>query len=97
MRYPVWTTSDGRAIPINKMSDKHLCNTLRMLKRVATATQGEMVETMAGAMYSLHGDMATYYAEQEFDRACNASWDEFVPPIFEKMEELAAKRGLKWE
>lgn len=27
---PVWKTRDGRVIPINKMTDQHLMNTLRL-------------------------------------------------------------------
>lgn len=29
----VWTTKDGRQIPINEMTDAHLVNTIRMLVR----------------------------------------------------------------
>ncbi len=97
MRYPNWTTKDGKKIPINKMSDSHLCNALRMLKRMAHGIQSETIGIIGAAAASMNGDMASYYAEQDFDRACESEWDEFAPPIFEKMEELAIKRGLKWE
>jgi len=97
MRYPNWTTKDGRKIPINKMSDQHLCNALRMLKRASEFNREQEINACGSAMCFLQGEMATYYAEQEFDRLCEESWNEFVPPIFEKMEELARKRGLEWE
>lgn len=29
----VWTTKEGREIPIRTMEDSHLLNTIRMLKR----------------------------------------------------------------
>lgn len=30
----VWTTKDGKEIPINEMSDEHLLNTINMIMRV---------------------------------------------------------------
>lgn len=30
----VWTTRDGRKIPVTEMTDEHLQNTIAMLKRV---------------------------------------------------------------
>lgn len=30
----IWTTKDGKEIPINEMSDEHLLNTINMIKRV---------------------------------------------------------------
>ena len=97
MRYPVWKTKDGRKVPINKMDDQHLCNTLRMLKRCAMGKQSYTINMAGQMMCSLNGEMASYYAEQDFDRACESDWTEFTPDIFERMEELAAKRGLEWE
>ena len=97
MRYPNWITKDGRKIPINKMSDQHLRNALRMLKRCAHGIQAETISQIGAAMCSMSGEMASYYAEQDFDRALDSDWSEFVSPIFEKMEELARKRKLEWE
>lgn len=97
MRYPVWKTKAGQKIPINKMSDQHLCNALRMLKRMAHGVQAETIEGCGSLMCSVSADMASYYTEQAFDEAVASDWSEFTPPIFDKMEELARNRKLEWE
>lgn len=33
MHIPVWVTHNGRAIPINKLDDRHLGNCIRMVQR----------------------------------------------------------------
>lgn len=35
----VWTTKDGRKIPINKMSDEHLLNTINMIMQIQERDQ----------------------------------------------------------
>jgi len=64
--------------------------------RAAKARQDYAILATGQCMCMLQGEMATYYAEQEFDNMCAADWSEFAPPIFFKMEELARKRGLQW-
>ena len=35
----VWTTKDGRKIPINEMSDEHLLNTINMIMQIQERDQ----------------------------------------------------------
>ena len=59
----VWTTRDGRKIPVAEMSDEHLRNTIAMLERA------EMPEP-----HDFPGDsMAAYYADQDM----NSAWEKY--------------------
>jgi len=97
MSYPIWVTKSGEKIRINKMSDSHLANTLRMLKRGAEHKRVREISLMREGYMMLQGEMATYYAEQEMDAAEKSSWKDWTPRIFRRMEELAEKRGIRWD
>jgi hypothetical protein len=68
----VWTTKDGKKIPVCDMTTAHINNAINMLKRNLDV----MGDFPAYGGFS--GDMAQYYAEQEMDdtlakiRACRA-------------------------
>ena len=64
---------------------------------MAQANQSETMLAVGAAACSFSGEMASYYAEQEFDRIAESDWEEFTEPIFEKMNDLAIHRGLNWE
>ena len=42
----LWTTRDGRQLPVEEMSDRHLINTIRMLERVAVRRHYDTAEAL---------------------------------------------------
>lgn len=74
----IWTTRDGRRIPISQMSDRHVMNTYKMLIRVGMPDYP-----------SFQGEMAQMMAEDEWERA-SSEYQETVY-IFERE---INKRGL---
>lgn len=86
----MWTTRNGARLRICDMEDRHLVNTLRMLRRA----HGELVSSAWAAACSLQGEMASYYAEQDIDRLEQV---ESTHPLFGRLEMEALRRGLKWK
>lgn len=83
----MWTCKDGRKVRVKDMDDKHLENTIKFLRR-------QHQEIVFGTSYpSFNGEMAQYYAEQEFDRLCESRPEDFWP-IYEDMMQEADKRHL---
>jgi len=81
------------------MSDQHLINTIRMLLRVATADLHENISAAYSALFSLQGEMAQFYCEQDIDRMEDTSPEELLSdklPIFDRMILEAKRRGLKY-
>ena len=79
----VWTTKAGEEIDITDMSDSHVMNTLRMLRRALDNLREE--ENAGYSVYCrLQGEMAEYYTEKALDevskKAINTRWwvDNFV-------------------
>ena len=98
---PIWRTKDGKEIPISELTDIHLGNILRMLKRRGIARRQENLDAMmdiAGSIFAPRGEMATYMFDQEFDHYLNAEWEEMYAPTFiEPLLDEADKRDLEWE
>lgn len=69
----LWKMENGRKIRICNMNNLHLTNTIKFLKR-----KSEMI--MLEIPYpNFRGEMAQYYAEQEWDRTVTATPDHFFP------------------
>ncbi len=87
-----WKSKDGRRIRICDMSNQHLVNTMKLLERNASA------ERFNNFPYpSFQGEMAQYYAEQEFDNLIEKEDYELAGemyPIYKDMYEELLKRGL---
>ena len=79
----LWTMRTGEKIKVADMSDSHLANTLRMLKKNAEATAKllEWVDTDCNDMRVVQ----------------DGYWPDYTPPIFKTMEHEAQHRGLEWE
>jgi hypothetical protein len=84
----VWITKDGRRIPVKEMSDEHIVNTIRMLRRKGGVTVDEFLG-MCVAVASVNGEMAQYAAEGEIADA------RVLPPVFDALLDEASARGLE--
>jgi len=84
----IWTTKDGREIPIKDMSDRHLVNTLNMLNNKGFISHKTMMSYLSGS--EPQGEMAQLAYEQE----CDAIFDAPVCEQMDALEEELEKRGL---
>ena len=81
----IWVTREGERIPVSKMELRHLINTAHMLERFAErkANAMQLHEVLYNFPTGMRGEMAEYYAEQEFSARVEAMTPEtFVPPIY---------------
>jgi len=84
----IWTTKDKRKIPIAEMTNSHLLNALRMVSNEIVDIE-DAERFFYHPVWGPHGDMATYYAEQEVDRMLNKLptllfWEEILGKEAEK-------------
>lgn len=87
-----WTTKDGRVIQIRDMSDGHLFNTVRLIRRTCVAKLAKTViwyTNCAGP----GGDMSQMAFDQEFRDLLESDWRDYAPPVLRSMVEEAKRRG----
>lgn len=84
-----WTTKDGQRIRIKDMEDSHLLNTIRFLERTWEKRKASMLSDFP----CFNGEMAQYYAEQEWDRLADTDIEEACP-IYNDMVDEAERRNL---
>lgn len=93
-----WVTKAGVHIRLCDMTDMHLINTIKMLRRVGDAVLLANVLSAYQCASSLQGEMASYFAEQDIDRLESMTTEEFLEkeyPIYEKMLIEASRRKLQ--
>jgi hypothetical protein len=88
VRGPVWVTKDGRKIPVREMTNEHLTNAIRFLQRA----HARYVEFVMDNMPQLNGEMAQYYAEQEWLEAAGSRPEELFPIYNDLYVEAACRR-----
>lgn len=99
-----WVTRDGREISIREMTDEHLVNTLRMLRRNAPVVrlryEFALIRRLESLLCGLQGEMAIDCAEREIDMHVDAmvatSDDEWLHEqlIFRALRNEAKRRGI---
>jgi hypothetical protein len=85
-----WTQRDGTTIRICDMSDRHLLNTIAMLRR---AHQRELAAAWS-MLSTVTAEMATYYLEQDIERMEDSLSDH---PLHDDLCAEAERRGLTIE
>jgi len=89
----LWETRDQGKIRICDMTNNHLCNTIRMLRRYAVQVCDNLTAEIL-FMPQPQGDMASYYYDQELDRALHHSADDYLPEIYDNLMADAERRGI---
>ncbi len=89
----LWTLRGGSKIRICDMEDKHLLNTISMLRRVAVKKRQEEIEHMICPAPC--GDVAQDMFSDGYDQLLESSWEDFVHELFEPMVIEAERRGLE--
>lgn len=86
----VWTTKDGRRIPLHEMTDDHVLNAMRFLARAHRRYVDSIV--FFGIPEAI-GEMARVAAEQEVTDAMDSAVDDLYP-IYADLVLEATRRGL---
>lgn len=94
----IWVTKDGKRVKVRDMTDSHLVNTIRYLRRTTSEWKQEYELALYGGLAMLSGEMATYCATQSIEQFEAMSVDEYLEescPTYPAMLREAEKRGLK--
>lgn len=86
-----WTTKEGRSIPIADLSDQHLLNILKMLRRSAVYRAAKETVSLINCARP-HGDAANDAFNAELERACGNSWNAFVGEEFDSIRSEGSRR-----
>lgn len=93
----VWTTRDGRRIPIVAMEDRHLVNTIKYLYRLAAVSLAAELAAGYSVLGTLNGDMAQFCCEQDLDRMQDTEEEEWLEsqcPQWPALIKELNRRGL---
>ena len=85
----IWTTENGREIPIKDLADPHLINILRMLKRNGVIASSTLEFYLTCEPPTADG------ASMAFDQEFDAVLDSPVCLQLDNLEAELAKRGLE--
>lgn len=83
---PYWTNKEGQEIPIENMDDTYLLNTIHFLTR-------RHKEECDISFPVFNGEMAQYYAQQEYNRITGTKIYEMFP-VFNDLIREKTKRKL---
>lgn len=90
-----WTGKHGVKVRICDMTDLHLINAIRCLRRNAEQIKVGVLSDAAGMALSVNGDMAGYHADQEFDNTCRADAEDYLPEIYWDLLRDGERRGME--
>lgn len=90
----LWTTKDGIRLRICDMTDTHLLNAARMMRRQAGLIKAEALNMAGDALSMFQGEMAQLHVEQEFNRLLDADPEDVLPEIYQKLLWEIERRGL---
>ena|SRR3989304_2242804 len=91
-----WTTKDGRKIRICDMSDEHLLNTLKFLKRTGRERWRADLDAMYSMSASFSIDSMAYYAcEQDIVSMERRGFSPFNILLYKELCNDAERRELK--
>jgi len=89
----LWTQKNGDKIRICDMSDSHIVNTVRMIKRKAEFKKMQ-VDVGFLSCGRPQGDMAQDAFDRECCEAWNKSWEDYAPKIFPNLLQDIVRRAI---
>jgi hypothetical protein len=94
----VWITRDGREIPVRQMTDDHLINTVRYLRRTRVpAAEQYLIDQAYSAMSLMTGDYAIDAVESGLEQILNSGPDEILAaahPAYREMLSELKRRNI---
>jgi hypothetical protein len=93
-----WKTKDGQIVYISKMSDEHLVNTIKYLRRIAPAVKDMLYSHMCFAESMCNGEMALASIDDNMQSLSQMSDEEILDeyyPAYDTMIDEANKRKLE--
>lgn len=88
-----WKMRNGEKTRICDMSDEHLLNCLKMLKRNAIRKHAVYCALAANMGEMLSGDIAQHHADQALIDAIESDWTEFLDDAWEYLMKETHHRG----
>ena len=93
---PVWVTRDKREIPVSQMTDSHLINSIKFIRKQQAALMENALVSAYAALTWMNGEMAQMAVESEIDMMERGEYQEdCMPEIYFDLINEAEKRGLK--
>jgi hypothetical protein len=92
-----WKTHDGTVMAIRDMTDDHLVNAIRMLRRNAAGRLSQALKAAWAFYMTLQGDVAQYTMEREIDHMEELTPTEFLEEHtpYRTLMNHARQRGLR--
>jgi signal recognition particle subunit SEC65 len=89
-----WTTKDGTKVRLCDMSDSHLHNAINIVEKAAELKRRDNLLFYLGCPEPT-GDMAQLAFDREVDNAIDATMEDFLPEIHNKLILEKERRGEK--
>lgn len=92
-----WVTREGKSIHVKMMTDSHIVNTIRYLRKWAAMARPQLAMQADHYASNTGGEMAAIAASEEATRLYDMDDDDFIEmeiPTWEKLLAEAEKRGL---
>lgn len=86
-----WTQRDGTKIAIRDMTDAHIKNAIAMLERMTEDRR----DTCLSSYPCFQGEMAQYYAEQDWNRTASAPVEELAEQTFPVYADLVEEQDRR--
>lgn len=96
-RGPMWRTKNGVLVPIREMTNTHLLNAERLLRRHAARLHDRAIDSASEGVAIFGPDTeAARSAEDALDRELTENTlHDYLPPIHSRLEQEIQRRGLE--